>query len=147
MHASTERDFDTVFATLVQVRVGALVIGSDAFFNSQRERLAALAVRYAVPTIYATREFAVAGGLMSYGGSYTDAFHQVGVYTGRILKGERPAEVPVMRSTKMELFINLKTAMTLGLTIPLPLLGSAEEVGIAGLFRRYARKRTPAACW
>ena len=128
LHASTERDFDTVFATLVRLRAGALVIGTDAFFDSRREQLAALAVRYAVPTIYATRGFALAGGLMSYGGSYTDAFHQVGVYTGRILKGEKPAELPVVRSTKVELFINLKTAKALGLTVPLSLLGRADEV-------------------
>jgi putative ABC transport system substrate-binding protein len=128
LHASTERDFDTVFATLVRLRAGALVIGTDAFFDSRREQLAALAVRYAVPTIYATRGFAVAGGLMSYGASYTDAFHQAGVYTGRILKGEKPAELPIVRSTKIELLINLKTAKALGLTVPLPLLGRADEV-------------------
>jgi putative tryptophan/tyrosine transport system substrate-binding protein len=127
LHASTERDFDTVFAALVRLGAGALVIGTDAFFDSRREQLAALAVRYAVPTIYAGG-FALAGGLMSYGGSYTDAFHQVGVYTGRILKGEKPAELPVARSTKVELFINLKTAKALGLTVPLSLLGRADEV-------------------
>ena len=128
LHASTERDFDTVFATLVRLRAGALVIGTDAFFDSRREQLAALAVRYAVPTIYATRGFAVADGLMSYGANYTDAFHQAGVYTGRILKGEKPAELPIVRSTKIELLINLKTAKALGLTVPLPLLGRADEV-------------------
>jgi len=128
LHASAERDFDAAFAILVQARAGALVIGTDAFFTSRSNQLAALAIRHAVPTVYQSREFAVAGGLMSYGGSLADTHRQVGVYTGRILKGEKPADLPVQQSTKVELIINLKTAKALGLTVPLPLLGRADEV-------------------
>jgi putative tryptophan/tyrosine transport system substrate-binding protein len=128
LHASTERDFDTIFATLVQLQAGALVIGPDALFTSRSEQLAALALRHAVPAIYQWREFAAAGGLMSYGGSIADGLRVVGVYTGRILKGEKPADLPVQRYTKVELIINLKTATALGLTVPLSLLGRADEV-------------------
>jgi putative ABC transport system substrate-binding protein len=128
LQASTERDFDTVFATLVQLRAGGLVIGADAFFNSRSEQIAALALRHTVPTITQDRGFAVAGGLMSYGSNLADSFRIMGVYTGRILKGEKPADLPVQQSTKVELVINLKTAKALGLTFPITLLGRADEV-------------------
>ena len=113
---------------MAQLRAGALVIGTDTFFNSQSRTLAALTVRHAVPAIYQYREFAAAGGLMSYGGSITDAYRMAGVYTGRILKGEKPSDLPVQQSTKAELFINLKTAKKLGITIPQSILLRAEEV-------------------
>jgi putative ABC transport system substrate-binding protein len=128
LHASTERDFDTAFATLVQLRASALVIGVDAFFITRSEQLAALALRHAMPAIFLYREFAAAGGLMSYGDSNADAFRLMGVYAGRILKGEKPADMPVQQATKFQLIINLKTAKALGLTVPLPLLGRADEV-------------------
>jgi putative tryptophan/tyrosine transport system substrate-binding protein len=128
LHASTERDFDTVFASLVQLRVGGLVIGTDSFFNTRKEQLAALSMHHRVPTIHQYREFAAAGGLMSYGTDTSDLSHQVGVYTGRILKGEKPADMPVQQAIKVELIINLKTAKTFGITFPVPLLGRADEV-------------------
>jgi putative ABC transport system substrate-binding protein len=127
LHASAERDFDTVFASLAQLQAGGLVIGTDSFIVSRREQLAALTLRHAMPAIFQYREFAAAGGLMSYGGS-TESHRQVGVYTGRIAKGEKPADLPVQQSTKVELIVNLKTAKALGLTIPLALLGRADEV-------------------
>ena len=128
LEASTDRDFDPAFARVVQLRSGGLVISSDVLFYVRSERLAALARRYAVPAICGFREFAMAGGLMSYGASIPDAHRQVGVYTGRVLKGEKPADLPVQQATKVELIINLKTAKALGLTVPLPLLGRADEV-------------------
>ena len=128
LHARTERDFDAAFANLLQLRAGALVIGQDAFFSSRSEQLAALTLRHAVPAMHPLREFAAAGGLMSYGGSFADAYRLVGVYTGRILKGEKPSDLPVQQATKVQLIINLKTAKALGLTFPLTLLGRADEV-------------------
>jgi putative tryptophan/tyrosine transport system substrate-binding protein len=128
LHASAVRDFDAVFATLAELQTGGLVIGSDPFFNSQSEQLAALAIRHAVPAIYQYREFAAAGGLMSYGGSLTEMYAQVGVHTGRILKGEKPADLPVQQTTKVELIINLKTANLLRLDVPRTLLARADEV-------------------
>ena len=128
LHASTERDFDAVFASLPRLRAGALVIGSDPFFNSQSQQLVALASRHAMPTMYPFREYAMAGGLISYGNSFADAHRQVGVYTGRILKGEKPSDLPIQQSVKAELVINLKTAKALGITVPLPLSGRADEV-------------------
>ncbi len=128
LHASTERDFDTAFATLLRQRAGALVIGTDGFFVGQSERLGALTVRHAVPAIFQGRQFAAAGGLMSYGGIDTDAHRLMGVYTGRILKGAKPADLPVEQSTKVELIINLKTAKALGLTVPLIMQMTADEV-------------------
>jgi putative tryptophan/tyrosine transport system substrate-binding protein len=127
LNASTEHDFDEVFAKLIQMRVGGLVIGADPFFYARQEQLGALAARHAVPAIYETREFTAAGGLMGYGG-FTDSFRLVGVYAGRILKGEKPSELPVQQSTKVELYINLKAAKALGISVPLPLLGRADEV-------------------
>jgi putative ABC transport system substrate-binding protein len=128
LEASTEHDFDAVFANVIQLRAGGLVIGTDAFFSSRLEQLAALSVRHAVPTVYHFREFAAAGGLIAYGGSLAEAFRGLGEYTGRILKGEKPADLPVQQVTKVELYINLKTAKALGLNIPLPLVGGANEV-------------------
>lgn len=128
LHASSEGDFPKVFAALARLRAGALVIGTDTFFNSQSRTLAALTLRHQVPAIYQYREFAAAGGLMSYGGSITDAYRMAGVYTGRILKGEKPSDLPVQQSTKAELYINLKTAKALGVAVPPALLIRAEEV-------------------
>jgi putative ABC transport system substrate-binding protein len=128
LHASSEREIDTAFATLAQLRAGALVIGADALFNSRSEQLAALTIRHRVPAIYQYREFVSNGGLMSYGTPVVDTYRPLGVYTGRILKGEKPADLPVQQATKIELIINLKTAKALGITVPLPLIGRADEV-------------------
>ena len=128
LHASTEGDFDSVFANLVHLRADGLVIGGGAFFYSRIKQLAALAIRHAVPTVFVSREFAAAGGLLSYGSEVTDAYRLAGVYTGRVLKGDRLADLPVLQATKVELFINLKTAKALGITIPPTLLARADEV-------------------
>ena len=126
--ASTEPDLDGVFSTLIQQRVGGLVITADTFFSGKHAEVAALASRHAMPTISPYREFVTAGGLMSYGGSVTELYRLVGVYTGRVLNGDKPADLPVQQSTKVELIINLKTAKALGITVPLPVSGRADEV-------------------
>jgi putative ABC transport system substrate-binding protein len=128
LNASTERDFDEVFAKLIQLRAGGLVIGPEPFFISRSEQLAALTVRHAVPAVSETREFAAAGGLLSYGADITDAYRLAGIYTGRVLKGGKPADLPVQQATKVELYINLKTAKALGLNVPNTLIGRADEV-------------------
>jgi ABC-type uncharacterized transport system substrate-binding protein len=128
LNASNERDFDAVFATAVRLGAGGLVIGGDPFFSTRSEQLAALALRHAMPAIYQFGEFAAAGGLMSYGSNNTDGYRLAGTYTGRILKGEKPADLPVQQAARIELIINVKTAKALGLTFPLTLLGRADEV-------------------
>jgi putative ABC transport system substrate-binding protein len=128
VHASSEDDFEPTFEELVQLRVGALVIGPDNLFNANAEQLAALALRHAMPTIYEQRKFAAAGGLVSYGSSETEYYHLVGTYAGRILKGDKPADLPVQQSTKVELYLNFKTAKALGISLPLPLSGRADEI-------------------
>jgi putative ABC transport system substrate-binding protein len=128
LQAGAEQDLDRAFATLTDLRTDALVIGTDGFFDSQSAKLGAMAARLAMPTIYQTPEFAAAGGLMSYGASLADAYRLAGVYVGRILKGEKPGDLPVQQSTKVELIINLKTAKALGVTIPPSLLARADEV-------------------
>ena len=128
LNASTEGDFDSVFSKLHELGANALMIGQDAFFNTETEQLAALSIRYAMPAIYPNREFAEAGGLMSYGTSQRDAYLQVGRYVGRILTGEKPADLPVVQASRFELLINLKTAKTLGLSLSPDVLSIADEV-------------------
>ena len=128
MDASTEGDFDQAFANLAAARADGLVIGADPFFRSQSEILGALAARYAVPAVFEDRAFVASGGLASYGGSTTDSYRLTGIYVGRILKGDRPADLPVQQGTKVELFVNVKAAKALGISVPLPLSGRADEI-------------------
>jgi putative tryptophan/tyrosine transport system substrate-binding protein len=128
LNASSERDFDEIFEKLTQLRAGGLVIGGDPLFTSHSEQLATLATSHAVPAAYKGREFAAAGGLLSYGGDVTESYRLTGIYTGRVLKGDKPTYLPVQQATKVELFINLKAAKTLGITVPLPLSGRADEI-------------------
>jgi putative tryptophan/tyrosine transport system substrate-binding protein len=128
LDASTEGEIDAAFGKLIELRAGGLIVSVDSFLNSQRAQIVALAARHAVPAIYGVREFAAAGGLMSYGTDLTDVYRQVGIYAGKILKGAKPEDLPVQRTVRVEFVINLKTAKTLGLTFPITLLGRADEV-------------------
>jgi putative ABC transport system substrate-binding protein len=126
--ASNKSEIDAAFAMLPGKGIGAMIVGGDPFFNSERELLVALAARYAIPTIYEQREFATAGGLMSYGTNITDSYREMGIYTGRILHGAKPADLPVLQLSRFELVVNLKTAKALGLTFPPGLFAIADEV-------------------
>ena len=128
LNVATEQDIHGAFRTLAQARAGGLLVGTHPFFTARKEQMITLAAHYAIPAIYSVREEAVAGGLMSYGTSLPDAYRLAGLYTGRILKGEKPSELPVMQSTKFEFVINVKTAKALGLTLPSGLLSVADEV-------------------
>ena len=128
LNASTERDIESAFEKLTQLEVGGLIIAADIFFNSRTEQFAALTLKHGVPAVHSVRDFAAAGGLVSYGGNIRDSHRQAGVYTARILKGEKPANLPVQQVTKVELTINLKTAKALGITVPNTLIGRADEV-------------------
>jgi putative tryptophan/tyrosine transport system substrate-binding protein len=128
LDASTEGEIDAAFEKLVELRAGGLLVSVDAFLISQRDQIVALAARHAVPAIYGLREFVVAGGLMSYGTDLADAYRQAGIYAAKILKGAKPADLPVQRVVRVEFVVNLKTAKTLGLTFPITLLGRADEV-------------------
>jgi ABC-type uncharacterized transport system substrate-binding protein len=128
LNASNESDFAGVFAKLIQLRAGGLVIGGGAFFLGRQKQLGELSLHHAMPAVSETRDFAVAGGLMSYGADIQDAYRLAGIYTGRVLKGDKPADLPVQQATKVELYINLKTAKALGITVPLPLSGRADEL-------------------
>ena len=128
LHASTEGEFEAAFTELKQIKAGGLLIAADPFFTSHVKQLAALSIRHAVPTVYQFRDFAIAGGLLSYGASFTETFRVVGNYTGRILKGEKPADLPVQQATAVELIINQRTAKALGITVPQALISRANEV-------------------
>jgi putative ABC transport system substrate-binding protein len=128
LHASSDAELDDAFRAFREMHLGALVIGTDAFFNNRLEQLAALAVRNLVPAVYEYHQFVEGGGLASYGGSILDSYRLAGGYVGRILKGEKPADLPVQQASKIELFINLKTAKTLGITVPSSVLNRADEV-------------------
>jgi putative ABC transport system substrate-binding protein len=128
LHAATEREIDKAFAVLIDKRADALLIAPDPYFTNRRRQIVTLAIRHAVPAVYAIREFAEAGGLLSYGPSFPDMYRQTGIYTGRILKGEKPADLPIMQPTKFELVVNLTTAKALGVTIPNTLIALADEV-------------------
>jgi len=128
LRASTDHEIESAFERLAQSGAGALLVINDSYFNTRSAKIGALSLRHAVPTIYQNREFAAAGGLMSYGASLANAYRLVGTYTGRVLKGEKPADLPVQQQSKVDFFVNLKTARSLGLTVPLPLLALADEV-------------------